>query len=84
MNQLEDAALSLCMQLPGIAFHGIYKIIFYFILPYGIMATLPVQSLIGDMSFIMAVEGITVLIIFSFLTSIVWKIGLKHYNSASS
>ena len=84
MNQLEDAALSLCMQLPGIAFYGIYKIIFYFILPYGIMATLPVQSLIGDMSFKMAVEGIAVLIVFSLLTGIVWKKGLKYYNSASS
>lgn len=84
MNQLEDTALSLCMQLPGIAFYGIYKIIFYFILPYGIMATLPVQSLIGDMRFKMAVEGIAVLIVFSLLTGIVWKKGLKHYNSASS
>lgn len=84
MDQLEEAGLSLCMQLPGIAFYGIYKIIFYFFLPYGIMATLPVQSLVGEMNIKIAVEGIGVLIVFSVLTSIVWKRGIKHYNSASS
>lgn len=84
MDQLEEAGLSLCMKLPGIAFYGFYKIIFYFILPYGIMATLPVQSLIGEMNFKIAAEGILVLIVFSILTNLVWKRGLKHYNSASS
>ena len=47
MEHLEEAGLELCMNLPGIAFYGIYKFVFYCILPYGIMATLPVQSLIG-------------------------------------
>jgi ABC-2 type transport system permease protein len=72
------------MKLPGIAFYGVYKTIFYFILPYGIMATLPVQSLIGEMSITMAVQGVVVVIVFSMLTVIVWKRGIKHYNSASS
>lgn len=84
MDQLEDVSLSLCMKLPGIAFYGVYKIIFYFCLPYGIMATLPVQSLIGEMTFKIAVEGIGVLMVFTLLTNIVWKNGIKHYNSASS
>lgn len=84
MEQLEDAGLSLCMNLPGIAFYGIYKIIFYFILPYGIMATLPVQSLIGEMTFKIAGQGIGVIIVFTILTYIVWTRGIKHYNSASS
>lgn len=84
MDQLEDASLSLCMKLPGIAFYGIYKVIFYYFLPYGIMATLPVQSLIGEMTLKIAVHGIGVIIIFTVLTNVIWKRGIKHYNSASS
>jgi len=84
MEQLEEAGLSLCMKLPGIAFYGIYKIIFYVILPYGIMATLPVQSMIGEMNIKIALEGIAVVTVFTIITGSVWKNGIKHYNSASS
>lgn len=84
LDQLEEAGLSLCMKLPGIAFYGIYKVIFYFILPYGIMATLPVQSLIGDMTWKIAVQGLGVILVFTILTCVVWENGIKHYNSASS
>lgn len=84
MDQVEEAGISLCMKLPGIAFYGIYKVVFYFILPYGIMATLPVQSLIGEMNLKIALQGGGVVACFTVLTCVVWKNGLKHYNSASS
>lgn len=84
MEQLEEACLDLCMKLPGIAFYGIFKVIFYYLLPYGIMATLPVQSLIGEMTGKTAVQGITVVFLFTCLTYLVWTKGLKRYNSASS
>lgn len=84
MEQLEDAGISLCMKLPGIAFYGGYKVIFYLILPYGIMATLPVQSLVGEMDLPLAGYGIFVVLLFTLLTGMVWKRGLRHYNSASS
>ena len=84
LAQLEEACLDLCMKLPGIAFYGIFKVIFYCLLPYGIMATLPVQSLIGEMTWKLAAWGIAVLLAFSLLTSLVWTRGLKHYNGASS
>lgn len=84
MEQLEEACLDLCMKLPGIAFYGIFKVIFYYLLPYGIMATLPVQSLIGEMTGKTAVQGIAVVLLFTCLTYLVWTKGLKRYNSASS
>ena len=84
MTQLEDALLSMCFQVPGIAFYGIYKFLFYVILPYGIMATFPVQSMIGEMTWKMAIQGILTVAGFSVLTVIVWKKGLRRYNSASS
>ncbi|MBO5056222.1 MAG: ABC-2 family transporter protein [Lachnospiraceae bacterium] len=84
MEQLEEACLDLCMKLPGIAFYGIYKFIFYCILPYGIMATLPVQSLIGEMSLGLGIYGILAVCIFTGVTAFLWKNGIRHYNSASS
>ncbi len=84
MEQVEEASIDLCMKLPGIAFYGVYKVIFYLILPYGIMATLPVQSMIGEMNWRTAVYGIGIVILFSVITAVVWKQGLRHYNSASS
>lgn len=84
MEQIEEASIDLCMKLPGIAFYGVYKFIFYLVLPYGIMATLPVQSMIGEMNGKLAVYGIFIVLLFSIITGMVWKQGLKHYNSASS
>lgn len=84
MGQIEEAGLDLCMKLPGIAFYGGYKVIFYLILPYGIMATLPVQSMIGEMNLPLALYGIGIVILFAVITCIVWKQGLRQYNSASS
>lgn len=84
LEQLEEAALELCMKLPGIAFYGIYRILFCFLLPYGLMATLPVQSILGEMGWRTALEGCTVAAAFTGLTAFVWKQGLRRYNSASS
>ena len=84
MEQIEEASIDLCMKLPGIAFYGVYKLIFYLVLPYGIMATLPVQSMIGEMNLQTAVYGIGIASLFSVITAAYWKQGLKHYNSASS
>ena len=84
MEQIEEAGLDLCMKLPGIALYGVSKVIFYLILPYGIMATLPVQSMIGELNLQRALYGIGVAVLFTVFTCIIWKNGLKHYNSASS
>lgn len=81
ISQLEEAGLDLCMKLPGISFYGVYKVIFYCILPYGIMATLPVQSLIGEMNRSLAAMGIGVVGAFTLLTYLLWTRGIRHYNS---
>ena len=84
LEQLEDAALELCMKLPGIAFYGIYRVVFCFLLPYGLMATLPVQSILGELRWQAALQGLAVAAVFTGLTVCAWKRGLRHYNSASS
>lgn len=84
LERLEGAGIETCMQLPGTVYYGIYKLIFCFILPYGIMATIPVKSLIGECDIQTAGYGIFIVLFFSVLTGLVWKSGIRHYNSASS
>ena len=84
LEQLEGACIEMCMKLPGIAFYGFYKFLFYCALPYAILATYPVQSLIGEMTAVQAAYGLFVLATFTGLTAFLWKTGIRHYNSASS
>lgn len=84
LEQLEGACIELCMQLPGTVYYGVYKLVFCVILPYGILATIPVKSLIGECSLKVAIYGILMTAVFTVLTAFVWKNGIRHYNSASS
>ena len=84
ITKIEEAGLELCMKIPGIVFYGGYKILFCCILPYGIMATIPVQSLVGELSVWGAVYGLLITSVFTVITGAIWKSGIRHYNSASS
>lgn len=84
IEKLEEAAMNLCMHVPGVLFNGIFKVLFYFILPYGIMATIPTQIITNTVSGTMIACSIGIVIFFTIFTLIFWKFGLKHYKSASS
>jgi ABC-2 type transport system permease protein len=84
ITRIEEVGLELCMKIPGIVFYGGYKLLFCCILPYGIMATIPVQSLIGELSVLGAVYGIFITVFFTVVTGVIWKSGIRRYNSASS
>ena len=84
LERIEEAGIEICMQLPGTVYYGIYKLIFCVILPYGIMATIPVKSLIGECDLQVVIYGVFMVLIFSLLTGLVWKTGIRKYNSASS
>lgn len=84
MEQLEEACLELCMQLPGTVFYGVYKLIFCCVLPYGIMATVPVKSLVGECTPGTALHALIVTCVFTGITCALWKGGIRRYNSASS
>lgn len=84
IERLENAALDLCMGVPGVLFHGVFKFLFYLVLPYGIMATIPTQILTNDISWQMVVLSVVIVIAFTIFAQWFWRFGLKHYNSASS
>jgi len=84
IGRVSDTILELCMNLPGTMFYGVYKIFFYLILPFGIMATLPTQLLAGKLTWAGFLYGCVIAFAFTALTLWFWRFGLKHYKSASS
>ncbi|HEX2945432.1 MAG TPA: ABC-2 family transporter protein [Clostridia bacterium] len=82
--EIEGELVNFSFRVPGIVFRGVWKLIFYVFLPYGLMATIPVQFLTA------ALEGkywllvLGVCTVFGFLCVFLWRSGMKHYGSASS
>lgn len=84
IERLEGAAMDLCMRVPGVLFNGIFKVLFYFILPYGIMATIPAQIITNSVSSIMIATSAVIVAVFTVFALWLWRFGLRHYKSASS
>lgn len=62
LMKIENTVIDLCLKIPGIAFSGVSKIIFYCVLPYGMIATLPTQILM-EAKVIVPSESCTLLIL---------------------
>jgi len=84
LNRLEDDIFALNFRIPGVLYKGIFKVIFYFILPYGIMSTVPTQVLTNRLTLPGLVHALCIVTIFTAITLWFWRFGLKHYKSASS
>lgn len=68
---------------PGDIFRGIGKLIFTFIIPIGIIATVPASVLTGRLGWDFAVTALLVGMFFLSTGLFVWKKSIEHYSSAS-
>ena len=84
IERIEGEFLTLCMKIPGTLFKGVFKILFYLILPYGIMATVPTQFFTNALTLPGFIYSVAVVIAFTAFTLAFWKLGLRNYKSASS
>ena len=84
LDNLEGPLIELNFKVPGVIYEGVFKIIFFFILPYGIMATVPTQALTGTLTPLWLVQALGVVAVFTGFTAWFWRFGLRHYKSASS
>lgn len=82
--RLEDLMLEFNFKVPGVLYKGVFKFIFYFILPYGIMSTVPTQFITHNIDMISICISILTVIVFTVFALWFWKFGLKNYKSASS
>lgn len=83
ITRLEEL-LELCMKVPGTLFKGAFKVLFYFVLPYGIMSTLPTQFIAGKLGAAGIMYGLLTVVCFTCIALWFWSFGLRHYKSASS
>jgi len=82
--RLEDLMLELNFKVPGVLYKGVFKLIFYFLLPYGIMSTVPTQFITHSIDGRGVGVSIFTVIVFTVFALWFWKFGLKHYQSVSS
>lgn len=84
IDRLEGTALEMCMKVPGVAFRGVFEVLFLLILPYGLMGTVPVEAVTGALTPLGLVYALGVVALFTFLALYVFRQGVRHYKSASS
>lgn len=82
--RVEEECIGLCMQIPGVLFQRVFKIVFYFILPYGIMGTIPAQVLAGTVKRNNLILATLITILFTMVAICFWNYSRRKYNSASS
>jgi len=82
--ELEGELIMTNFRIPGVLYRGFLKILFYFILPYGIMSTVPTQFITGSISPQGVGLAVLIVVAFTVFTLWFWKFGLRHYKSASS
>ena len=82
--RIEDPLLELNFKVPGILFKGFFRILFYFIFPYGIMSTVPTQFLTRSITLPGVLTAVLTAVIFTVFTLWFWRFGLRRYKSASS
>ncbi len=83
-DPIEGAVITLSFRVPGVLYKGIWKVLFYFVLPYGIMATIPTQAMAGTLTPGGLMYAVGVVALFTWFTGRLWKWGLSRYQSASS
>ncbi len=79
-----EELLELNMKLPGTLYRGIWRFVFYFLLPYGLMSTVPTQALTGALSPGMALYAAGFVACFTAFTLWFWRFGLRRYQSPGS
>ncbi len=83
-NELENALVEFSFRVPGVVYQGVWKLLLYVFLPYGLMATIPTQFLTGGMHPEHWLLTGAVLAGFWIGMSLLWRAGVRQYGSASS
>ncbi|MCL1905608.1 MAG: ABC transporter permease [Clostridiales bacterium] len=82
--QLEEQFIEINFKVPGVLYKGVFKALFYFILPYGVMSTAPTQLLSGVLSTQGLIHALGITLVFTAFALWFWRFGLRHYKSAGS
>ncbi|NLV57287.1 MAG: ABC transporter permease [Clostridiales bacterium] len=82
--RLEEQMLQFSFKVPGVLYKGIMRLLFYFILPYGIMSTVPTQFITRSLEAGSLWAAVATVLFFTWFALWFWRFGLRKYQSASS
>lgn len=82
--EIENELVNFSFRIPGVVFSGLWKLLFFVFLPYGLMATIPTQFLTDVMDGRYWMLTLAVSAAFWGFCIFLWKRGLRRYGSASS
>ena len=83
-SELERALVEFSFRVPAVVYQGVWKLLLYVLLPYGLMATIPTQFLTGGMRLQHWLLAGAVLAGFWIVMNLLWQAGVRRYGSASS
>lgn len=84
IERVEGDMLTLNFKVPGVIYKGVFRLLFYFILPYGVMATVPTQLITSTLTLPGLLHALCIVVAFTMFALWFWRFGLRHYKSASS
>lgn len=73
-----------CMVYPLDIYSGIFRIIITVVIPVGIIVDFPTRMLVKGLSYNNLLYALLIASLFSLISSIAWKRGIRNYRSASS
>jgi ABC-2 type transport system permease protein len=80
--ELESHLIELNFKVPGVLYKGAWRAVFYFVLPYGIMSTVPTQLISGMLGARALAQALCVAAAFTWFALWFWRFGLRRYKSA--
>lgn len=83
-NTIENTTIEAAMRLPLPAIKGAYRIVLLGLLPYGLFGNLPAMAMAGQTTPIQWLYITALTAAFSALALLLWRAGLRRYESASS
>jgi ABC-2 type transport system permease protein len=63
---------------------GVFFILFTFVIPIALISNVPTRALLGLFDLKFALYSILVALVLTILSDIIWRLGIKRYESASS
>ncbi|MDR3276170.1 MAG: ABC transporter permease [Treponema sp.] len=81
---VESEMITLNMRIPGTLYKGAFKLLFCFLVPYGIIATVPAQLLTGALTLPGLLQCLGITAAFTLAALWFWRFALRRYKSASS
>lgn len=84
LAELEGQLIEFAYRIPGVVYEGLVKVFLFMVVPYGLIATVPVTALTEGLSPGMWLLTLSITTLFCSLSIFMFYAGLGRYNSASS